>query len=88
MVYSVLYSSRSEKYLARLTTSKTKKILQRIEKLSNKPFETDNNIVKLVGTESSFRLRIGDIRIIYFINKKNKSIYITKIAPRGSSYSS
>ena len=88
MAYSVLYSSQSEKYLTRLTPSKSKRILTRIENLSKNPFETDNNVVRLSGTDTSFGLRIGDIGIIYFIDLENKSIYVTKIAPRGSAYSS
>jgi len=88
MKYTVFYSRESEKYLRRLTPTSLKRILSRIEKLAENPFEADNNIVKLVETESSFRLRIGDIRVIYYVDIKKRSIYINKIAPRGSAYSS
>lgn len=86
MSYKIYYSSSSEKYLLRLPKSKTDSILKRIKYIALDPFKQDNNIVNLAGTISSFRLRIGDIRVIYHLNTKNKTIYIVKIAPRGSVY--
>ena len=86
--FKVVFSRVSEKYLSRLTPSKEKNILSRIEKLSVDPFVMDNNIVKLEGTKRSFRLRMGNIRIIYAIDKEDQQIFINKIAPRGSAYSS
>lgn len=85
--YSLLYSKQADKYLLRLTRVKAGKILNRMESIAQDPLKPDNNITKLTGTKSSFRLRIGDIRIIYFLDISNKSIYIIKVAPRGSVYS-
>lgn len=86
MSYRIYYSSSSEKYLLRLTKFKIESILKRIQYVALDPFKTDNNIVKLSGTISSYRLRIGDIRVIYELNIKDKTIYVVKIAPRGSIY--
>ncbi len=88
MGYKLLYSRQSEKYLSRLTPSNAKRILKRIESLADYPHKPDSNIAKLVGTVSSFRLRVGDIRVIYFLDEEKQRILITKIAPRGSAYSS
>lgn len=88
MKYKIYYSRISEKYLDRLTPTKSRRILTKLEELAGNPFKTDNNTVKLTGTKSSYRLRNGDIRIIYYLDEENKAIYITKIAPRGSAYSS
>lgn len=87
MAYTIFYSRLSEKYLSRLTLSNANRILNRLESLANNPHKPDNNIVKLQGTISSFRLRIGDIRVIYLLDEENRIIYVTKIAPRGSAYS-
>lgn len=86
MSYKIYYSSVAEKYFFRLPKSKTDSILKRIQYVALDPFKQDNNIVKLVGTVSSFRLRIGDIRIIYQLDAKNKIMYVVKIASRGSVY--
>lgn len=87
MAYKVLYSPQAEKYLARLTSSKAASILKRVIYVTSDPFKTDNNIVRLSGTVSSYRLRIGDIRVVYELNAKSKIMYVVKIAPRGSVYS-
>jgi len=87
MEYQIFYSRAAEKYLLRLGRSQITTILKRIEYVSSNPFRQDNNIVKLKGTASSYRLRIGDIRVIYQIDIRTKTMYVVKIAPRGSVYS-
>lgn len=86
MIYKIYYSSFSEKYLLRLNKFKAESILKRIQYVALDPFKIDNNTIKLSGTTSSYRLRIGDIRVIYELDTKNKIIYIAKISPRGSVY--
>ena len=87
MEYKIFYSRTAEKYLSRLTPSKSSGILKRITYIAEDPFREDNNIVKLTGTKSSYRLRVGDIRVIYELDLKSKTLFIVKIAPRGSIYS-
>lgn len=87
MSYTLCYSSKAEKYLTRLPKSKAEKILARIEFVAHDPFKLDNNIAKLKETNSSYRLRIGDIRVIYHLDTITKTIYVVKISPRGSTYS-
>lgn len=86
MNYSIYYSASSEKYILRLPKSKTDSLLKRIQYVASDPFKKDNNIAKLAGTISSYRLRIGDIRVIYWLDQESKRLYVTKIAPRGSIY--
>jgi mRNA interferase RelE/StbE len=87
MSYSIFYSKKSEKYLLRLTPSAARRIIKHIHNLSLNPYKTDNNIVKLSGSATSYRMRIGDIRVIFFLDEKKKAVYVVKIAPRGSAYS-
>lgn len=86
MSYKIYYSSVAEKYLLRLPKSKAESIVKRIQYVGSEPFKKDNNIAKLAGTVSSYRLRIGDIRVIYWLDQEHKRLYVTKIAPRGSVY--
>lgn len=87
MRYKIYYSPVAEKYLLHLSRSKAHSLLNRIQYVATDPFKKDNNIVRLVGTISSYRLRVGDIRVIYELDQKNKIIYVVKIASRGSVYS-
>lgn len=86
MSYDVYYSRQAEKFLLKTTKSKAVTILTRIKKISQKPFSTDNNISKLTGTKSGYRLRLGDIRIVYELDTEKEKMYVVKIAPRGSVY--
>jgi len=44
------------------------------------------DIKKMHGTENTYRIRIGDIRIVYTIMRPQKEIIIHFICPRGKAY--
>lgn len=50
------------------------KILEAIESLSENPFPVQS--IKMKGSESSYRLRVGDYRIIYQVDTSNKIVTI------------
>ncbi len=58
-------------------------ISNQINKLSNNPF--GQNSKKLEGGKG-YRIRIGDYRVVYTADKKNRVIYITKIGHRREIY--
>lgn len=59
-------------------------IVKKIKKLSINPDIMKN--VKKLTDHPGFRLRSGDWRIIYVINKNEKLIQIVKIKTRGDAY--
>lgn len=59
------------------------KISQKIRLLADNPFP--NGSRKLSGDEG-YRMRIGNYRVIYTIDKKNEVIRITKVAHRREVY--
>lgn len=58
--------------------------VKKIKKLSINPDIMKN--VKKLTDHTGFRLRSGDWRIIYVINKNEKLIQIVKIKTRGDAY--
>jgi mRNA interferase RelE/StbE len=60
-------------------------IRERIEQVAVDPFASISNAKKLQG-RSGYRLRIGDWRVIYEINRDEVVILVLKIAPRGEVY--
>jgi len=66
-------SDKIKKFIATLDAKTKEKIIQKIEALLNDPFE-QKNIKKLSGSKDFYRLRIGDIRIIYKITKNQVEI--------------
>lgn len=60
------------------------KILDAIESLSENPFPTQSR--KMKGTELSYRLRVGDYRIIYQVNIVNNIVTIYHVRHRKDAY--
>ena len=60
------------------------KILEAIENLSENPFPVQSR--KMKGSESSYRLRVGDYRIIYQIDTANKVVIVYNARHRKDVY--
>jgi len=50
------------------------RILEAIESLSENPFPVQSR--KMKGSESSYRLRVGDYRVIYQVDPENKVVTV------------
>jgi mRNA interferase RelE/StbE len=46
----------------------------------------DFDLKKIVGAENTYRGRIGDYRVVYFIEKERETIHILKFELRGKVY--
>lgn len=72
------YSKQSIKFLKKQETGLRRKIVESINLLPS------GDVKKLKGTHSQYRLRIGDIRVIF--DRQGNILYIEKIAFRGKVY--
>ena len=75
---SVFYEKQAEKYLHRQTDD----VQIRIENAINKI--PDGDIKQLKGYTSLYRLRVGDMRVIF--RKEADNIYVLLIGSRGDIY--
>lgn len=83
-MYVVYIERRAVKELEKIAIEEQERILQKISAtLSYSPFPTGNNPKRLKG-ERAFRLRIGDYRIVYTIEKN--LVFIYAIRHRKDSY--
>lgn len=73
----------AEKELGKLDKRLSKRLLEKIQKLSNDPYGQDSQ--KLAGGKG-YRIRLGDYRIVYIIDKSNKLVTIIKIGHRREIY--
>ena len=78
----VILSKFAQKYFILQDNVTKKRLKSALEKLSNEPPIGD--IQPLKGKDNYWRLRVGDLRIIF--TKIDSVIYIAKIAPRGQAY--
>lgn len=72
------YSKKAVKYINTLDRPTKKRLKEAIEKI---PF---GDIKKLQGIENGYRLRVGDLRVLF--TPENDIIYIDNIMPRGQAY--
>jgi len=84
--YNLYYHPNCLKRLKKIPASDRKKVLLKIKQLAKDPFARNLDIRKLATTKNNFRLRVGDLRVIYEPDSKKKAIYIWEIDYRGKVY--
>ncbi len=82
--YKIAVKESVYKDMDSIPTALIKKVLSSIDKLSADP--RGRNSIKLKGSESDYRMRCGDYRIIYKIHEKEKTVEIYKIRHRKDAY--
>ncbi len=73
-----------DKDLAFIPDSIRNRIILAIKTLRNNPFPS--TFKKLKDTKNGYRLRVGDYRILYEIDIKQKIIYVTAVGHRKEIY--
>ncbi len=85
-MYEVFPHKKVVKYYENLDDRTAERINKGIDKISSNPFES-TRIKKLKGKlEGKYRYNLGDLRIVYSVDKEKKSIFIEAIGPRGDVY--
>ena len=84
MMFDVTYSSRSKKFLKKSDKALAKRLIEKIEKLRTDPVIHDTKTVE--GSKNLFRIRVGDYRILYEVDRMNNLIGIVKIDKRSKIY--
>ncbi len=83
MAYSLHFDRRAEKDLQALPVEVQRRILTALLKLQNDPAAVPSK--KLVG-EASYRVRIGDYRVVYNVDAAKQEITALKVAHRKDVY--
>lgn len=72
--YRVLFKPSVEKDLRSLPPSVVTRTFERIEALKDDPFPRQST--ELTGAEQLYRVRSGDYRIIYGVDKKDRQVVV------------
>lgn len=83
-MYEVYLERSAERDLKRFSAEDYHRIIPHIKALSNNP--RPSGCRKITGSESDWRIRVGDYRIIYEIVEKAKLIKVMKIRHRREAY--
>jgi mRNA interferase RelE/StbE len=83
----VFIHGSAQKFLDKIEKKTQAAIKEQLKKLAENPYSTQPDIKKLKGLKNKpdlFRLRIGEYRVIYFVEEN--SILITEIMARKKGY--
>jgi len=83
--FEIVLSKQAAKYYQRLPINLARRIDRAFVMLKGNPI-SGTNIKLLKNLSGRYRLRVGDLRVIYQIDKISKQILISTILPRGEVY--
>lgn len=83
-MYQIEYSKQSIRVLRRMPTNTAMLIRSKIETVAQDPIAAPG-VKKLVGRDG-YRLRVGDWRVLYFLDGQRLRVLVTEIGPRGGIY--
>ncbi|MDQ1354049.1 MAG: mRNA interferase RelE/StbE [Acidobacteriota bacterium] len=85
-MYRVVVHHRAANYLKRLPQPQKKRIKKLLHDLALNP-SNHPNVKSMVGEWAGYRrFRVGDIRIIFWVENSEETIYVDYVGPRGDVY--
>ncbi|MPZ33387.1 MAG: type II toxin-antitoxin system mRNA interferase toxin, RelE/StbE family [Rhodospirillales bacterium] len=84
-MFRIEYSRDALKALLRMPSNMARLIRTKVEQLAADPFAPNNNVKRLKGMDA-FRLRVGDWRVVYEIDRRMIVILVIRIGSRSSVY--
>lgn len=79
------FSKNAGRFLRKQDKENYQRIIKKIKSLIENPFPQDCKRIQ-GRKEKVFRIRIGDIRVMYVVFKEKDLIFITEIGKRGNVY--
>jgi mRNA interferase RelE/StbE len=76
----------AEKALTRMQPAKAADIRAALDRVAADPFARNNNLRPLAGIADGYRIRVGDWRVSYVLDRRADAIRVFEIAPRGGAY--
>jgi mRNA interferase RelE/StbE len=84
-MYSIDYSKAARKALKSMPRNTARLVMEKIETLAADPYAPNNNVRKLTN-HPGYRLRVGDLRVVYLVHDQALVVAVVRIAPRGEVY--
>ena len=82
--FDVIPKPAVEKDLRSISRSTVLRVIKAMESLGNEPFP--RQAVKLAGAEDLFRIRVGDYRVIYEVDRRAKQVIVHHVRHRREVY--
>ena len=82
--YSIEWKRAAAQELKKLPREVVERVLKAVEQLATEPYPS--GVRKLVGAEHTYRIRVGDYRIIYSVMASALIIEIIRVGQRRDVY--
>ena len=83
-MYEVLLERSAERDLKKLSPEMFQRVIHHIKTLAEAPRPTGCH--KITGSRSDWRIRVGNYRIIYEIDEKEKTVRVIRIRHRREAF--
>ncbi len=84
MSYHLIVKPSAQKDVARLPRPIQRRVLDRLARIENDPRAPGT--VKLAGAKATYRVRVGNWRIVYEIDDAQRAVFVTIVAHRREVY--
>jgi mRNA interferase RelE/StbE len=82
----IVLAKSALKALRRMQPAKAEDIRQAIDRVTADPSAPNNNVTALKGVPGGFRIRAGDWRVSFVLDRTAEVLGVFEIAPRGGAY--
>lgn len=86
LMFTITYSKSAARRLQKMQPKKAASILATVERIAARPEGKHVNVKPLSNVEDGYRLRSGDWRVSYVIDREAETLDVFAIAPRGGAY--
>ena len=84
MSYDVEYTRDALRQFASLPVDMQEKVAKKLARLAEEPTKAAN--VKALKGEEGYRLRVGDYRVVYYLEHKKLLVVVVRVAHRREVY--
>ena len=81
-----VFEKRAVKSLGRMQPKLATAFRSRLAAIATDPFARHSGVEPLKGTDDAFRLRIGDWRALYIVDRDTREVVVQTVDPRGGAY--
>ena len=86
--FKVRVNRRVERALEELPVHVSDRVSELIDELGRDPVPRSFDVEKIRGMADTYRVRVGDYRVLYSVDWRSREITVFKVAPRGKAYGS
>ena len=82
----LVFEKAASKVLARIQPKLAASMIRKLEAIAADPSANHTNVKPLAGRRNAYRLRRGDWRIVYFVDRATRQMHVLAIETRGDIY--